>query len=235
MASAGDTVLSSREHKAGQREGPSEGSPKGKEDVPLSLRERKKKLARESMLQAAEALIERDGFDNARMRDIAELAGVSYQTLYNYFPTKARIVQALLTDDVDATDTDVIAILKRGDDLLTTLFAVLEVRMNSIAHHNRDLWRHVVIEYMKRSDDFAPAINEVSIRTHVRLGQLLTDAQQSGRLDPYVDTDVLVSAVEAIIDQAFFLYVLIEAEMDAVLVHLKRQIELVLTPYLRSA
>lgn len=204
------------------------------EDATLSLRERKKKATRENVLQAAETLIERDGFDAARMRDIAELADVSYQTLYNYFPTKAQIVQALLTDDIDATDAEVIAIMTRGDDLLDTLFALLEVRLNAIAHHNRELWRHVVIEYMKQSEGFASAINQVSIRTHERLGQLLTDAQQSGRLDPYVDAEVLVSAVEATIDQAFFLYVQAGAEMDELLVQLKRQIELVLTPYLRQ-
>ena len=203
--------------------------------APLTLRERKKAAARASMLSAAETLIERDGFDNARMRDIAELAGVSYQTLYNYFPSKAQIVEALLSDDIDTSDVEVIAILQRGDDLLATLDALLEVRLNAIGHHDRELWRYVVIEYMRRTDGFAaPAINKVSIRTHERLGQLLRDAQQNGRLDAYVDTEILVGTLEASIDQAFFRYVQTNATIDELLATLKRQMEVILTPYLRA-
>ena len=65
----------------------------------MSLRERKKQQARIDILEAASELITAKGYDDTTMRDIAAAASMSYQTLYNYFPNKALIVQALLTAD----------------------------------------------------------------------------------------------------------------------------------------
>ena len=62
------------------------------------LRERKKQRARSDILAAANTLIARKGYADTTMREIAEAADVSYQTLYNYFPSKAQIVRAMLTD-----------------------------------------------------------------------------------------------------------------------------------------
>lgn len=49
----------------------------------------------ERMLSAAVTLIERDGSDAMRMSDVAELAGVSIGSLYQYFPDKMTIVRSL--------------------------------------------------------------------------------------------------------------------------------------------
>ncbi|WP_245297004.1 MULTISPECIES: TetR/AcrR family transcriptional regulator [Rhodomicrobium] len=49
----------------------------------------------ERMLSAAVQLIERDGSDALRMNDLAEIAGVSIGSLYQYFPDKAAIVRSL--------------------------------------------------------------------------------------------------------------------------------------------
>ncbi len=64
----------------------------------MSLREQKKVRARSDILAAANTLIARKGYENTTMREIADAANLSYQTLYNYFPSKALIVQAMLTD-----------------------------------------------------------------------------------------------------------------------------------------
>ena len=70
----------------------------------MSLREQKKVRARSDILAAANTLIARKGYENTTMREIADAANLSYQTLYNYFPSKAQIVQAMLTD-VDKAGT----------------------------------------------------------------------------------------------------------------------------------
>ena len=65
----------------------------------MSLREAKKLRARHDILTAARELIDTHGYEQTTMRDIATAAELSYQTLYNYFPTKALILQALLLED----------------------------------------------------------------------------------------------------------------------------------------
>jgi AcrR family transcriptional regulator len=59
-----------------------------------SLRDKQKQVARELMLQAAADLIVEGGLESLSLADVAERAGVSKRTLYNYFDSR----EALLTD-----------------------------------------------------------------------------------------------------------------------------------------
>lgn len=73
------------------------------------LRPRKKpvqgrsRVTVEAILEAAARLFVRDGYPNTTTNRIAELAGVSVGSLYEYFPNKASILLALLTRQVEAT------------------------------------------------------------------------------------------------------------------------------------
>lgn len=49
----------------------------------------------ERILAAAVLLIERDGSDALRMNELAEMAGVSIGSLYQYFPDKTAIIRSL--------------------------------------------------------------------------------------------------------------------------------------------
>ncbi|GAA1847317.1 TetR/AcrR family transcriptional regulator [Pseudonocardia ailaonensis] len=58
----------------------------------MGLREEKKARARAAMALAAADLFGRHGYAEVAMSQIAKAAGVSDQTLYNYFPTKESLV-----------------------------------------------------------------------------------------------------------------------------------------------
>lgn len=62
------------------------------------IREQKKARARAAMAAAAAELFGTHGFADVTMAQIARAAGVSDQTLYNYFPTK----ESLVFDQADA-------------------------------------------------------------------------------------------------------------------------------------
>ncbi|MBN7797997.1 TetR/AcrR family transcriptional regulator [Parahaliea mediterranea] len=61
-------------------------------------RERKKRQTRARILRAAQVLFTRHSFDGTTVEAIAEAADVSKPTLFNYFPTKINLLQALLPD-----------------------------------------------------------------------------------------------------------------------------------------
>ena len=64
----------------------------------MSLRVRKKQKTQQAILEAARTLIEQEEFDSVTTRLIAQTADVSYQTLYNYFPSKNDILIELLKE-----------------------------------------------------------------------------------------------------------------------------------------
>ncbi len=56
------------------------------------LRERKKQQTRSTIADVAARLFAERGYEQVAVTDIALAAGVSQQTVYNYFPTKERLV-----------------------------------------------------------------------------------------------------------------------------------------------
>jgi AcrR family transcriptional regulator len=67
----------------------------------LSLRERKKLATREALGAAATRLALERGFDNLRVEDIAEAAGVSPRTFNNYFSSREQAICALRNAHVE--------------------------------------------------------------------------------------------------------------------------------------
>ncbi|HWE10156.1 MAG TPA: TetR family transcriptional regulator [Solirubrobacteraceae bacterium] len=61
------------------------------------LRDRKRRLTRQLISDAATTLFATRGFDNVKVSEVADRVGVSEKTVYNYFPTK----EAMVLDNAD--------------------------------------------------------------------------------------------------------------------------------------
>ncbi len=70
-------------------------SRKTREAARQAAREQKGELYRRLVLEAAERVFARSGYDEARIGEIAEESGLSLQTLYAAFPGKASIYEAI--------------------------------------------------------------------------------------------------------------------------------------------
>src|SRR5262245_43374599 len=55
-------------------------------------------VTRRRVLQAAESLFSRRGYEATSMADVAERAGVGVGTLYHHFPDKRALLLALIDD-----------------------------------------------------------------------------------------------------------------------------------------
>lgn len=58
--------------------------------------------SRAQLLEAAREIFARDGFQHARVTDIADRAGVSHGTFYTYFESKDLVLKALILEMQDA-------------------------------------------------------------------------------------------------------------------------------------
>lgn len=95
-----------------------------------TVREQRKNQTRDALTAAAIDLLARDGIEEVTADRIAEAAGVSRRTLFNYFPR----VEDVLTATIEAVTSDTIdAIVARpaGEPLRASAMAVLEGLIDS--------------------------------------------------------------------------------------------------------
>lgn len=74
----------------------------------MGLREFKKQRTREAIAETAMRLFVQRGFDRVTVAEVAEAAGVSEKTVYNYFPTK----EDLFFDEADEREGALLAALR---------------------------------------------------------------------------------------------------------------------------
>lgn len=201
------------------------------------LRERKKHKARSDILEAAGKLIERSGYDATTMREIADAANVSYQTLYNYFQNKAQIVQGLLSLGRERYTPRLNRLLADpGLDLLQQLDGAIKLAFELVAQHDRPLWREVTALGFRQSNEFFTLFSSYYDNAQARLEQMFDGARRQGRLNAHVDIVVLAQTVYAIVDFGVLLYIADPTMTKAtILRRLRAQLRLVLAPHLRES
>jgi AcrR family transcriptional regulator len=92
------------------------------------LRERKRRLTRHLISDAATAMFASRGFDAVKVSEIADRANVSMKTLYNYFPTK----ESMVLDDADELIENLATALRDrqvGTSITDAFVAALEANM----------------------------------------------------------------------------------------------------------
>lgn len=106
----------------------------------------------EAILSAAKKLLVKDGYELTTTNRVAELAGVSIGSLYQYFPSKAALVQALIQRHM-AKMLEVLASTAAAGQTSTVEQATRTViRAVFAAHRVNPKLHRVLIEQMPRID-----------------------------------------------------------------------------------
>lgn len=170
----------------------------------MSRRQQNKSRSKARIVEAAAALIAEHGAANTTTREIARRAGVSYQTLYNYFPTKGSVIQAVMREDLAAWGSAAdLAIKHYGGDLLTTLNRMNRIAVIRFDGEHRELWRELSLQMQ------LTALNQAS---HERYHALLSMAQGMGELRQGVDLHLLAHTLFCLTDYAMMRYLSMRRE-----------------------
>ncbi len=173
-------------------------------DKPLSLRERQAQLTRDEILRAARHLFAERGYTRTSVRDIAEAAGVSAQTVYDSIGSKQALV-ARLNDLIDA-EAGIAAIasaaVRSGDPGQVAAMSAKITR--SILEHCGDIV-HALVTGAAAEPDLAIALAE-GHRRHVEGASTVVGLlQQMDALDDAVDAEAAAETLAAISDTQFAL------------------------------
>ncbi len=146
------------------------------------LRERKRRITRQLISDAATVLFAMHGFDNVKVADVADRVGVSEKTVYNYFPTK----ESLVLDGADETIERVAAALRdpQPDESLTQ--AVVRALKEDVGRF-QDVPDEMIsfIPTYGEMIDSTPALRAAWLEVHDRLAVVARDAlAKRAEVDP---------------------------------------------------
>jgi AcrR family transcriptional regulator len=153
---------------------------------PPSLRERKAQLTRDEILRAARHLFAERGYARTSVRDIAQTAGVSAQTVYDSVGSKQALV-ASLNDLIDA-EADIAGLARAAaeSDDPSELAATNARITRSILEHCGDIV-HALVTGAAAEPELAAVLTEGQ-RRHVegagRIVGLLRRLEALGPIDP---------------------------------------------------
>ena len=175
-----------------------------KNPKPPRLRERQAQLTRAEILGAARRLFAERGYSRTSVRDIAEAAGVSAQTVYDSVGSKQALV-ARLNDviDAEAQIAELAGAAARSTDP-TEVAATSAKVTRSILEHSGD-----VIHALVTGAAAEPALEAVLAegqRRHVAGARAIVGMlQELNALDPSLDPRDAVDTLAAISDVRFAL------------------------------
>ena len=205
----------------------------------MSLRQIKRQKTRAAILTAAKSLAATSNLQDLTTRQIAKAAEVSYQTLYNYFPSKAEIVRALIVDSYLGPEDGLLAIIKNYQgDVLASINEINATRFALIRATNPQWW-------FLLSSYFAPGLDGSSSGARIMemvdqsgdsyYYQLLRLAQGTGQLRSDVDIQLMSHTLYCIANSAGERLIFAEANFVALQQVLAQQCAQVVTPYLNEA
>jgi len=171
---------------------------------PPSLRERRAQLTRDEILRAARRLFADRGYARTSVRDIAQAAGVSAQTVYDSVGSKQALV-ARLNDliDTEAGIGPIARAVAESDDPWELAATTARIT-RSILEHCGDIV-HALVTGAAAEPELAAALAEGHRRHLEGAGRIVA---QLGRLDalaPAVEPDDAVQTLAAVSDVRFAL------------------------------
>ncbi len=146
------------------------------------LRDRKRRLTRQLISDAATALFASRGFDEVKVSEVARRVGVSEKTIYNYFPTK----ESMVLDSADEIVEGIAAALRDRVPEESITAAVVRALTGETARFDFDIdgLAETVPAFVAMIEQ-TPALHAAWLEIHARLAQVVTEelAAEAG-VDP---------------------------------------------------
>jgi len=140
-------------------------------------RERRKREVRARIIEAAIALFDQHGFDDAKVSDICERADVVTKTFFNHFPSKQHLLREIAGQQLAALFADIDA-MRAGEgptrDRLTRFFQRIADNVDAAGPMRRDL----VTEMIRAAH--GDAGSEQSRRLHAAFAAVVRDGRRAG-------------------------------------------------------
>lgn len=158
-------------------------------------------LKRESILRAAVQAFEMEGFERTSMDRIAEMAGASKRTVYNYFDSKENLLRAVI-EDLVAGQNEMKQILYDPDQTLESQLAkFVDAELYMVTDSSRLSLARILTSVFVRNPGLCEESSKGSPSQHANLVVWLEAAAADERVsvsDPELAAQVFYGMIQGI-------------------------------------
>lgn len=152
----------------------------------------------DALIEATARILVREGFEKASTNRVAEIAGVSVGSLYQYFPSKEALVATVIDRHNDEIMTIVRAAFVEVADMPIDKAVRRLVTVAIEAHHINPNLHRVLAEQIPRSGRLAE-VEAFNHEVHALVRAYLESRRKEMRkIDPGLAAFICVSAIEAV-------------------------------------
>ena len=161
----------------------------------MTPRTERGRRTRSALLDAARAAFEQRGYDDCRMNDIADAAGVSHGTVYTYFESKEEILGQVIDE----------LLVDLQDDLRTAtkdpMGRIEEANRRYLqAYRDNSRLLRVIEQASVTHPELGNRLDEFRRRYHARVSTALRRLQKQGRVTDALPADVTATALCAMVE-----------------------------------
>ena len=160
----------------------------------MGLRETKKLRTRQDIAEKAMGLFARRGFDHVTVAEVAEAAGVSEKTVFNYFPTK----EDLFYDEAPARAAALVAAIREREPEVSVLEAL---RRQNLASCRR--MSSPAFAVFARIIEESPALAAKELEVMAQLTETLAGAIRDELAVPEIDAKIAANMLVGVHWQLF--------------------------------
>lgn len=156
----------------------------------MGLRERQKADRLRRILDAASTRFRRLGYDAARIEDIAEEAGVSVGTVYNYFGNKGDVLVAIVSVEVEEIlEEGARLIAASTGDVAAAVGALIGLYYDHSLHYlSKEMWRSAMALAIRSPDTpVSRRYTALDARLAGQVCALIESLQARGKVRPEID------------------------------------------------
>ncbi|MCO5151154.1 MULTISPECIES: TetR/AcrR family transcriptional regulator [unclassified Shinella] len=158
------------------------------------LRAKQKADRTRRILEAATTLFRREGYDSARIEDIAEMAEVSVGTLYNYYQNKGDILVATVAMEVtEVLEAGTRIVANPPLNVAEALRALIEQYYDhSLYYLSKEMWRTAMAISIQQPDiPLSRRYSELDGQLCAQVIRLVETLQARGIVQASVDTKAM--------------------------------------------
>ncbi|MBC7151102.1 MAG: TetR/AcrR family transcriptional regulator [Rhizobium sp.] len=158
------------------------------------LRARQKADRNRRILESATTLFRQQGYDSARIEDIAEMAEVSVGTLYNYYQNKGDILVATVSMEVtEVLEAGEMIVANPPLNVNEALSALInQYYDHSLVYLSKEMWRTAMASSIQQPETpLSKRYTELDQRLCAQVVQLIETLQRRGVVIAGVDTRAL--------------------------------------------